>query len=996
MNKNNSLLLLSIMCFIFVVLSFSNTVFAATVNLNGGTFNDIENGANSAGSNGILNLGNNTYIGSGSGISISGIDDLVIQGNSNSSRANLDGKLLSEIFKIGSSSSNITFKYINFINGNGSDNSAGAIHAHGTINVEDCSFINNYGASGSAVMIHADAPGSQIINSQFIGSRCIYENATWGTPEGAAIDSHADDVIITGCYFEDNYSRNDGGAISIALSTGTQITNCVFINNIAINAGGAVYVRSSDFTIANCEFTNNKADYGGAICSDDASLIIDTSTFNNNNATTAGGATYSQTSDLTTTNSQFTNNKADYGGAIADDGNGIIDIDTVTFSNNKANIAGGAIYTKSPDFTDSNSKYINNNAQYGGAIFGDTGSSLTIDSATFDSNNVLNDGGAIYLQSSDLSLTNSQLQNNKADNGGAIFIDTSSTLNSNTNIYSSNNAVNSGGAIYTLSTNTAISGSRFNSNNAKIGGAIITDSNNGLNIDSSTFEKNTATTGGALYLLDSNVLLSSSNFINNSADYGSAIFNDNTSTLTINSVTFADNLAKTFDIVSPSVFGQYPYSEIVDVYLVCGDNIDDAIYNDGGSVTIDGIMPHESTARPNQKVTVNIAGIIYTGYTDSTGIARFNVQTNIVPTTTQTYIANYQQTTLYTAISKTPSIGVQSAPKITTTIPKTISTPPIVIIGTANSKTKISASSGVIRKIPSYWNLYLNITKYKANQLKNVKNLNSGTWFEWKNGKWTVIERIKRSSLKTVTTGSYMHVIKLTKSYGDSKKLTLNPCIAYRCYQGTSQWIEIEPTTKNIYLISDLTTKQKSNYKECLTSKNRFCHVGNKEIITHINRVIIKVYGELTPKKKANAYFVWMKTNCKYKPYTNTELGSLKTLRKSLTTSRSTRIANCADQAHLMIALLRTSGIPAVYEHGKKSEKIPGHYWPRAYISGNWIKLDSTNPQNGYDKTIWSSTKYPITPKSVGRRLYSLGFDSEDILIKDSALLKQLAKKQYR
>ncbi len=182
MIKKNYIVFLGLLFFLACFISLS-VVFSATVTLNGGTFADVQSGVNTAGTNGELNLGNNLYLGSGNDIIIDGIDDLLIQGSSNSSRAMMDANLISEVFQVGSSSSNITFKYINFVNGNASDRSGAGINAHGTITLEDCGFINSYGASGTALMIHPNAPNSQVINCQFIGSRCIYENTTWG-PRG--------------------------------------------------------------------------------------------------------------------------------------------------------------------------------------------------------------------------------------------------------------------------------------------------------------------------------------------------------------------------------------------------------------------------------------------------------------------------------------------------------------------------------------------------------------------------------------------------------------------------------------------------------------------------------------------------------------------------------------------------------------------------------------------------------------------------------------------
>ena len=770
MKKYNKTILAIPLMLLLCLMSFS-IVSATIVNLNGGDFNDIQNGVNAAGSNGVLNLGNNFYTGSGFQINISGIDNLVIQGASNSSRATLDANFLSGIFNVKTDSSDITFKYIDFVNGNVSIDGGAGIIAHGTIVVEDCAFINNYGASGSALYIQPTAPGSQIINCQFISSRCIYEHPIWGPPEGAALDSHADDTFISGCYFEDNYGRNDAGAVSIAESTGSQIINCFFVNNSCANGGGAIHIRDSDLIISACEFRNNRA----------------------------------------------------------------------------------------------------------------------------------GSGGAIYVWSSELKMIGSDFESNNAEFGGAIFFD---------NVIS------------------------------------------GL-LDNCNFKKNNASTGGAIYILESNIDLINSNFANNSANYGSAIYNDIDSVLEITSTFFTDNLAKTFDIVSPAVAGQYPYSQVVEVYLVCGDNIDDAIYNDGGSVAIDGVKPNESTARPNQKVTLNISGIIYNSITDVHGVATFNVQTMLIPVMTQSYVASYQQTTLYTGISKSPSVGVQAAEQVTRALPKSNPTP------TPPPGYIVESSTKTLKKIISYWNLYLDIKTYSANDLKSMNSF-PGTWLKYNSNtkKWDLIEKSDKNSLKNAVSGSYRQVIKISKETGLKKGLKLTPCIQYNCTQGSNKWVERVPATQDIFFISNLTKKELSTYENYLKLTTH-CQVNNSKIKNQIKWIFqTTLYGELTPLSKTKALFNWLSSRDAYNFYYDTWYGAVKSLSLVNGSKVGRSLINCADHTHLMNAMVRTVGIPALYAHGNCyfSGDLYGHYWSMACIDSKlnkWVIIDAMKPHYKYNAPAW-------------------------------------------
>jgi len=80
----------------------------------------------------------------------------------------------------------------------------------------------------------------------------------------------------------------------------------------------------------------------------------------------------------------------------------------------------------------------------------------------------------------------------------------------------------------------------------------------------------------------------------------------------------------------------------------------------------------------------------------------------------------------------------------------------------------------------------------------------------------------------------------------------------------------------------------------------------------------------------------------KYQFYMNTRKGALGVL--------SSMQGNCVDQAHLVVSLLRASGIPAQYGHSTdcrfNSGLRTGHVWAYAYINGTWLPLDTTSSRN--------------------------------------------------
>lgn len=264
--------------------------------------------------------------------------------------------------------------------------------------------------------------------------------------------------------------------------------------NISTIIGGAIY-SSGNLIINNSYFQNNHANYGGAIYST-GNCTIYSSVFSDNHVTPeSGGAIYSS-GELNVFNSFFYDNTAsNLGGAICSLGKN--NFDSSTFMTNTAD-AGGAIYTqKTANITACGfSSNVGDNA---GAIFSDWGCDIKYSSFTSNSAKV---GGSIYSTNDYCKINNSTFEQNHVTlYGGAIYALSRLEIN-NTN-FTFNQADSAGGAIYTRSY---------------------------ANITSSFFLNNSAinpdSLGGALYLLNTNinVNVSSSVFINNTANRGSAIY----------------------------------------------------------------------------------------------------------------------------------------------------------------------------------------------------------------------------------------------------------------------------------------------------------------------------------------------------------------------------------------------------------------------------------------------------------------------------------------
>ena len=120
--------------------------------------------------------------------------------------------------------------------------------------------------------------------------------------------------------------------------------------------------------------------------------------------------------------------------------------------------------------------------------------------------------------------------------------------------------------------------------------------------------------------------------------------------------------------------------------------------------------------------------------------------------------------------------------------------------------------------------------------------------------------------------------------------------------------------------------------------KTRNCEVGDPYIKNKAESII---QGASSTRDKAEKLFLFVRKNIKYNRYSNTKQGALKTLKKGT--------GNCCDQAHALVALLRSVGIPARYQRGICQGATSGHIWAQTYVNGKWATIDPTNKINDFD-----------------------------------------------
>ncbi|WP_158082512.1 pseudomurein-binding repeat-containing protein [Methanobrevibacter arboriphilus] len=129
------------------------------------------------------------------------------------------------------------------------------------------------------------------------------------------------------------------------------------------------------------------------------------------------------------------------------------------------------------------------------------------------------------------------------------------------------------------------------------------------------------------------------------------------------------------------------------------------------------------------------------------------------------------------------------------------------------------------------------------------------------------------------------------------------------------------------------------------------CEVNNANIKSLASQLTA---GLTTDLAKATAIFNYVRDKISYSFYYNTAKGAVGTL--------NAKSGNCVDQTHLLIALLRASGIASRYVNGEvtftQSGRL-GHVWAEVYIDGKWVIADTTSSSNSLGKVNNWNTNNP-------------------------------------
>ena len=456
--------------------------------------------------------------------------------------------------------------------------------------LSDCNFINNTADNGAAYRLGDDNNG---VSSASVDS-CTFINNTASNQGGAVYEGGKTGkatLDIKNSIFTNNSAKKEGSAIysgyTLNIDDDTTFTNNMVymyytgtlnISEIktftdlqkAINMVEGDIHLSSNVTMLASEADNF---VNGIVVDHLVNLKCDGFTINANNLGRIFNVT-STADKLNIYNANLINGKATEGGAIYNDGS--LTLSDVKLSDNAADSYGGAVFNNG-HLVVGNSVFDANDivnrgsasVDYGGAaIYNWYDGVLTVSGSNF-TNNIKNYKNGDRLVGAvatigDATISDSYFVNNAGRWGGAITTSgaliagddvntltvSGSTFKENGGLYGAGIFV--AGSDFTVSDcvfdkNTAFGKGNMTPNNNNGAAIVVTDTGKDITgaITGSNFTNNKAQYGGAIYICEGNIAISDSLFENNSADVeGGAIDIDsaiNNPVVTVENSKFVNN-----------------------------------------------------------------------------------------------------------------------------------------------------------------------------------------------------------------------------------------------------------------------------------------------------------------------------------------------------------------------------------------------------------------------------------------------------------------------
>ena len=252
---------------------------------------------------------------------------------------------------------------------------------------------------------------------------------------------------------------------------------------------------------------------------------------------------------------------------------------------------------------------------------------------------------------------------------------------------------------------------------------------------------------------------------------------------------------------------------------------------------------------------------------------------------------------------------------------------------------------------------YLDITVYKAQYLNLTDRVISYMESNKAPAKFATVYGTNGKSVGKAEYKLYSFAFaKILAFYKTEKYLP-----SYCTFQSSA--IGVVPDVSTNVTINSKINASTSQFKVGLNEKNTVSNLSAYLVGTGqsaITPAIQNVANQLTKglnstATKALAIYNYVRDEISYSYYADSRKGADGTL--------SSGSANCCDQANLVVALCRASGIPARYSHAQgctfSSGLVTGHVWAQILVDGVWYSADATSVRNSLGNIVnWNTNSY--------------------------------------
>ena len=397
----------------------------------------------------------------------------------------------------------------------------------------------------------------------------------------------------------------------------------------------------------------------------------------------------------------------------------------------------------------------------------------------------------------------------------------------------------------------------------------------------------------------------------------------------------------------------------------------------------------------NQKVTITVAGKAYAATTNSNGVA--SLQINSVGGK-------------YSITSSFGGSASYKESKVSNTITVKNSSSRFYVMDievAANNLKKYVNSNSKLPSTVTVANVKLTVSQFSYLMSKAICNINAGNSIY----KYIALPTVNKCNSSgnfitaTVYKAQYVDLAKRVVSYTESNKVP--PVYAKVCSKNGSSLgnaefdlytfafakiLAFHKTDKylpnycsfesaviddsDVPISGNGSSKIKANasqFKNGLNEKNTesslakyLVGTGQSTITSAISELAKKLTkGLSSTDAKALAIYNYVRDQIDYSYYADSRYGAAGTL--------SNGAGNCVDQASLVVALCRASGIHAKYAHAQgctfSSGLVTGHVWAQILVNGVWYSADATshrnslgNIQNWNTNSYYSLNKYAAVP----------------------------------